>query len=225
MTWSSSLSRGRNHNKSWSSGRPTRKERDFRSTRAKPRSWCLGQGLMCFNSLACVSRTSAQIPFSLVVVPVGSPKNAMASLAVWSFMPTSGVNSALDRPDEQMADYWQRSQWVGRSLKWWHPSVTLGTAYPQVVVVNYVLPQEAVLHWANSTSSCPPSMQAKPGPQVYLTLYRLQRNDWAMISWMDVRRQHQVPSQLAVYVGEDAAWWSGKVTLHPPTLMAWPCRT
>ena len=51
-------------------------------------------------NVACVSRASAHIPFSVVVVPVGSTRNAMASLAVWSLMPASGVNSALDRPDQ-----------------------------------------------------------------------------------------------------------------------------
>ena len=56
-----------------------------------------------------------------------------------------------------------------KKLRWWHPSVTLGTAYPQVAVVNSLLSQDAVLHWANSTSSCPSSIQVKPGPQVYLT--------------------------------------------------------
>ena len=31
---------------------------------------------------------------------------------------------------------WQRSQWVGRNLRWCHSSVASGTAYPQVVVMN-----------------------------------------------------------------------------------------
>ena len=75
----------------------------FGSTWAKPRSWYLGRGSVCFRSLAktpvvCVSRASAQIPFSVVVVPVGSTRNVVASLAVWSLMPASGVNGALDRP-------------------------------------------------------------------------------------------------------------------------------
>ena len=103
MTWSSSLNLWRNYNRSWSYGRPTWKERDFGSIWAKPRSWYLGQGSMCLRSLAktsvaCVSRASTQILFSVVVVPVGSTRNAVASLAVWSLMPASGVNSALDRP-------------------------------------------------------------------------------------------------------------------------------
>ena len=40
------------------------------------------------------------ILFSVVVVPVGSTRNAVASLVVWSLMPASGVNGTLDRPDE-----------------------------------------------------------------------------------------------------------------------------
>ena len=82
---------------------------------------------------------------------------------------------------------WQRSQRVGRSLRLCHPSVTSGTAYPQVAVVNSLLS-----HGENSMSSCPSSppahfpspaeveftvhasevpcsMQVKPGPQPYLT--------------------------------------------------------
>ena len=109
----------------------------------------LGQGSVCFRSLAktpaaCVSRAWALTPFSVVVVPVGSTRNVVASLALWtrlwSLIPASGVNGVLDRPDQ-----WQRSQWVGRRWRWCHPSVTLGTAYPQVVVVNLLLSQEVLL--------------------------------------------------------------------------------
>ena len=72
MTWSSSLNRWRNCRRSWSSGRLTWKERDFGSTSAKLRSWYLGQGSMCFRNttktaVPCVSRVSAQTPFSVVV--------------------------------------------------------------------------------------------------------------------------------------------------------------
>ena len=72
----------------------------------------------------CVSRASAQIPFSVVVVPVWSTRKAVASIVVWGLMPPSGVNGALDRPDQLMADLWQKSESVGRSLRWCHPSVT-----------------------------------------------------------------------------------------------------
>ena len=60
MTWSSSLNPWRNCKIIWSSGRLTWKERDFRSTWPKPRSWYLGQHSMCFRSptktpVLCVS--------------------------------------------------------------------------------------------------------------------------------------------------------------------------
>ena len=47
---------------------------------------------------------------------------------------------------------------IGReSLRWCHPSVTSGTAYPQVAVLKSFLSQNAVSHEVNSTSSCPSS--------------------------------------------------------------------
>ena len=72
MTWSSSLNHCGTCNRSWSSGRPTWKQTDFASTWTKPKFWYLGWGSMCFRSLsktnvACVSRASAQIPFSVVL--------------------------------------------------------------------------------------------------------------------------------------------------------------
>ena len=59
------------------------------------KTWYLGQGSMCFRSLAntpaaWVSRASSPIPFSVVFVSVGSTSNAVLSLAVWSLMPASG---------------------------------------------------------------------------------------------------------------------------------------
>ena len=41
-----------------------------------------------------------KIPFSSVDVPVGSTRNAVASLAAWSLMPAPGVNGALNRSDQ-----------------------------------------------------------------------------------------------------------------------------
>ena len=61
-----------------------------------------------------------------------------------SGIPGSGVNGVLDKLNQLMADQWQRSQRVGRSLRWCHPSVTSGTAYPKVVVVNSLPLQDAV---------------------------------------------------------------------------------
>ena len=105
MTWSLSLNRCRNYNRRWSSGRPTWNEKDFRSTWAKPKSLYLDWGSLCFRILtktsgAWVPRVSAKMPYSLVVVSVGSTRNAVAYWAVWSLMPTSGVNGALDRSDQ-----------------------------------------------------------------------------------------------------------------------------
>ena len=77
----------------------------FWSTRAKPRICYLGWGSMCFRSPAktpmpCVSRASAQIPFSVLVVPVGSTRDAVESLALWSLILAPGVNGVLERPDQ-----------------------------------------------------------------------------------------------------------------------------
>ena len=82
-----------------------------------------------------------------------------------SGIPGSGVNGVLDKLNHLMSDQWQRSQWVGRSLRWCHPSVTSGTTYPKVVVVNSLPLQDAVLHGANRMSSCPSSPPAHfPSP-------------------------------------------------------------
>ena len=45
-----------------------------------------------------------KIHFFVVVVPDGSIRNAVASLAIWSLLPASSVNGALDRPGQKMAD-------------------------------------------------------------------------------------------------------------------------
>ena len=144
-------------------------------------------------------------------------------------------------------DQCQRSQWVGRSLRWCHPSVTLGTAYPQVAVVNWLLSKDAVSHGASSMSSClssppahfpsppeeeltihvsgaPCSMQAKSGPQPYLTCITCNAMTELWFAGWDVRCHHQGPRQHAGSLEEDAAWWSGNCTRHPLTQMAWPCR-
>ena len=76
----------------------------------------------------------------------------------YSGIPGSGVNGVLDKLNQLMADQWQRSQWVGRSFRWCHPSVTSGMAYPKVVVVNSLPLQDAVWHEANQMGSCPSSV-------------------------------------------------------------------
>ena len=86
--------------------------------------------------------------------------------------------------------------WTGQTSRWQtndrghsgHPSATWGNAYPERVVMNSLLSQDAVLHGVNSPSFClssPPAhspevefsirasgvpcyMQARPGPQPHL---------------------------------------------------------
>ena len=160
-----------------------------------------------------------------------------------SGIPGSGVNGVLDKLNQLMSDQWQKSQWVGRSLRWCHPSVTSGTAYPKVVVVNSLPLQDAVLHGANRMSSCPSSPPAHfpsppdegitihasgaPGPcnrklgPTLFDFHCLQCNDWGMICWVySVTTKDQVSSPRSP--GEDAAW-SGKNT--PPTQMSRLCQT
>ena len=135
-----------------------------------------------------------------------------------SGIPGSGVNGVLDKLNQLMADQWQRSQWVGRSLRWCHLSVTAGTAYPKVVVVNLLPLQDAVLHGANQMSSCPSSPPAHfpsppdeeitihasgvPGPcnrklgSILFDFHRLQCKEWGMICWVySVTTKDQVSSQ------------------------------
>ena len=60
---------------------------------------------------------------------------------------------------------WQKSQWEGRRLRWYHPSATLETAYLQVAAVNSTPSQDAVSHGANSMSSCASPLPAHfPSP-------------------------------------------------------------
>ena len=73
--------------------------------------------------------------------------------------------SAQTPLDQEMADQWQRSQWVGRSLGWYLPSATSGTAYPEVGVVDSLSSPDAVWHGANVMRSCrssPPSQSPSP---------------------------------------------------------------
>ena len=132
------------------------------------------------------------------------------------------------------------SQWVGRSLRWCHPSVTLETVYLQVGVVNSLL------------SSLPCRMgkiQRSPArPHIPLIFHHLQRKSlqfvcqeghapskrnlgtnliwlassatkWPSYCSLDVRSHHQGTSPLAGSLGTDAARRSGKGTPHPPTQM------
>ena len=129
-------------------------------------------------------------PISMEVVPVVSTRNAVVSLVLWRLIPVSSVNGVQEaRPIDGtlMTDIilvWEK-------LRWCHPCVTLRAPYPQIMVVNSLLSQDAVSHGAYSTSSYPSpppahfpsppeieftirltvmpcSMQAEPGPQFYL---------------------------------------------------------
>ena len=131
-----------------------------------------------------------------------------------------------------MAEQWQGSQCVERSLMWRHPSVTDRAAHPQVAVVNSLLSQDAVSPGANSTSSCPStplayfpsppektfttrvsgmscSMQAKLGPQHYLSFIC---NAMTQIWFAGCAVSPPRPNQLAKSLREEAAWQSGKGT-------------
>ena len=126
-----------------------------------------------------------------------------------------------------------------------HLPFTLGTAYPQVAIVNLLLSQAAVSHGAKSISSCPSSLPAhfpSPSEEVFNScvrstmlhvsetwaptlsdLHLLQHSDPSYDS-LDVQSHQQESSHLAGSLWEDAAWQSGKGTPHPPTQMARPYR-
>ena len=122
MSWSSSLNRWRNCKR-----RLTWKERDLGSTLEKHKVLISGPVLDGFQKSSkdpCASRASAQTPFSVVVVPVGSTRDAVVSLALWSLIPASGVNVVLDRPMRVVDDKpmtlrghnGQGETWVGAIL-------------------------------------------------------------------------------------------------------------
>ena len=100
----------------------------------------------------------------LVDVPLWSNRDAVVSLVLRNLVLAPGVNGVPYRPDQMMADQWHRSKWVERSLTWWHPSFTSGTAHAQEVVVSLLLSEDAVQHGANSLSFCPslPSAHLPP---------------------------------------------------------------
>ena len=89
---------------------------------------------------------------------VGSTRNATISLAVWSLILAFERFTGKVRP----VDGRQRSQWVGRSLKWCHPSVTSGTTYPRVAVVTSFPSQHAVLHGQIQWAPARPHLQLIP---------------------------------------------------------------
>ena len=95
------------------------------------KTWYLGQGSMCSRSLA---------------------KTPVVSEAWSRYERCTGKARPIDG-----RLLWERSQWVGKSFRWCHPSVTLGTAYPQGTVVNSLVSQDVATHGTNSASFCPSS--------------------------------------------------------------------
>ena len=149
------------------------------------------------------------------VIPVGSKRDAVASLEIWSPIPHPGVNGVLDRPDQKMmAHQWQRPKWEEGILRFvFLPSAALGATYPQVAVVNSLPWKDAV---SSSCPSLPPAHFPSPSEGAIkisctrsamfharetwvLTssdLHCLQRNDQAIIRWIcGITNKDKVSSQ------------------------------
>ena len=144
-----------------------------------------------------------------------------------------------------MADQRQRSQWVVRSLRWYTPSVTSGTAYPHIAVVNSFPSQDGAMgqiQWAPARPHLPlisNHIQRKSlqfmrqehhapctrnlGPNLFW--FALTAKQWLSYDPLNVQRHHQGLCQLERFPGEDAAWWSGKGTPPPPAQMGRRCKT
>ena len=92
--------------RSWSRESLAWKERDLGSTLAKPRSWCPGRdfisfrspaNIMCHVSLGCRHKLCGGTNTSPVVVPAGSTRDTMVSVALWCPVPPLGVTDVLDQ--------------------------------------------------------------------------------------------------------------------------------
>ena len=90
-------------------------EKGLRLNMGKSRFRYPGRDLVCFRSPAkkrhhsqcdSVSRVSAQTPSSVTGVPVGSTRDAVVSLALWSRISLLGVNGVLEWSEQWMADQW-----------------------------------------------------------------------------------------------------------------------
>ena len=86
MTWWSSLNHWRNWMRSWSSGRLTWKERDFRSSWAKPRSWYLGLDVLKRSSKNLCAMCLKGISTNSIFCGGCSTRNAVLFLALWSLI-------------------------------------------------------------------------------------------------------------------------------------------
>ena len=127
----------------------------------------------------------------------------------YSGIPGSGVNGVLDKLNQLMADQWQRSQWVGRSLRWCHPSVTSGMAYPKVVVVNSLPLQDAVWHGENQMGSCPSSVLTSRSFIITSQFMRQERQAHAIESWAQ-------PYLTFIACNATTEVWSVWCTVSPP---------
>ena len=203
-----------------------------------------------------VLQKSGKDPCGMCLKGVGTNSNFYGDSSSWIHKKCSGIPGPLktdtsfkckrcigqDRPIDgrlmtEITLGWEK-------LRWCHPPVSLGAAYPQMVVVNSLLSQDAVSHGTNSTSSYPSSppahfssppeveftfhvsvmpcfMQAKHGPQFYLICIACK----AMIELWFAGCAVSPQSQLTGPLEEDAAWRSGKGTPHLPIQMARSCRT
>ena len=145
-----------------------------------------------------------------------------------------------------MADWWQKSQWVAEAwggtilllpwglliLRWrlwthyYHKvlcrmgQIERAPARPHLLIISHNLQRKSLQFLCQK---CHTPWRWNLDPNVIW--FASPATQWPSYVSPDVRCHHQGPSQLATFLGEDAAWRSGKVTLHPLTQMAEPCRT
>ena len=200
---------------------------------------------MCFRSLrktpvGCVLRAPEHILFSVVVVPVGSTRNAVVSLALWSLMSASGVNGVLDRPDQDsrpmtevilggekleivpsfsyLRDFLSSGGSCGlpifTSCHVALVQIQRAPARPHLPLISYHL-QRMRLQFVRQECHILCTRNLSPN-HIWLASPAVQ---WPSYDLLDVRCHHQGPSQIAGSLGEDAAWRSGKGTQHP--LIRW----
>ena len=247
MTLPSSLNRWCNCKKSWSSERPKWKEWEFGSITAQPRSWNLGRGdvlhkfgkepcgmcLKCTNAVFCGGCPSCLHKKSS---GISSPLKPY-----YSFRYKRRTGQARSKDSRIMTWVTVSGEKLGVVPSIWGNLGTLGTAYSQMAVVNSLLSQDAVSHGVHSTSPAHPHLllvphhlQRKSLPLVCQECHASYKRNmgpkllglappatqWPNNDSLDARCHSQWPIQLAEYVGEDAAWWSGKGTPHSQTQMA-----
>ena len=175
MTWSSSLNHWRNWKRSWS---PLEDQHRREGTLGQPgQNLISGPGLDVLQKSGkepcglCLKGVQAQTPFFVAVAPVGSTRIAAVPRLSEAWSRCKRCSEKARPIDGRLL--WQRSQWGGKSLRWCHLSVTLGTAYAQGAVVNSLLSQDVASHGANSASFClssPPAHFPSP-PEEEFTIH------------------------------------------------------